>query len=272
MATYDIESLKQYVRMEDHKQYQKLAPGIVSLHISHNNLKQTWPEIRVDLHTTIGALKDRLYRHCGTAAGFQKLLLRDNGKTLCELLPDDRMLGYFGVQSGMEIHIVDNDSFSFSKNGGLENISLVEKFVMSDADYDKRPDSIRNYKKKMRETDPYFTLLPENRREPSVSKAPGVETLEPFNVGDRCEVAPGSRRGRIEWKGLCPVIGPGAWIGVKLDEPLGKCDGSVGFGKHEKRLFTCEQKYGAFVRPDKCTVGDFAEIDPLDELSSEDEI
>ena len=274
MAAFDLEALKQYVRMDDQNQYQQLAPGTVSLLITHQNLKQQWPEIRMDLRSTIGAIKDRLYRHCGTGAGFQRLLLKDNRKTLCELAPDDRMLGFFGVKSGMEIHILDTDAYSFSKNGALENINCVPKYVMSDSDYEKRPDSLRNYKKKMQETDPLFTFLSENRRQPKELNPPSIETLEPFRIGARCEIMPGSRRGKISWKGTCSIIGDGAWIGVSLDEPRGKGDGSVCSRDKEIHLFSCEPNHAAFVRPNNCIMGDFPEVNLLTDLdsSSEDEL
>ncbi len=51
---------------------------------------------------------------------------------------DTRMLGYYSVQSGNEIHIIDDNPFSLARGGGLEDVSLVEKYVMSDEDYAKR--------------------------------------------------------------------------------------------------------------------------------------
>jgi tubulin-folding cofactor B len=273
MAALDMNTLKQYIRLEDHNQFQQLAQGTVQLLITHSNLIQTWPEIRFDLHTTIGAVKDRLYRHGGTGAGFQRLLLKQDGVTLCELGPDDRMLGYFGVQSGMEIHIKDMDPYSFSKNGGLEDTSQVEKYMMSEEDYEARPGTLRAYKKMMLEKDPYFTFLPENRREPKNNTPPGLDDIAPFEIGARCEVQPGSRRGVVAWKGENALIGNGAWLGVRLDEPLGKSDGTVGKKEKQVRLFECAANHGVFVRPDKCIVGDFPELDPLAELEdSEDEI
>mmetsp|Transcript_14945 Transcript_14945/g.29063 ORF Transcript_14945/g.29063 Transcript_14945/m.29063 type:complete len:272 (-) Transcript_14945:269-1084(-) len=268
MAAMDMNTLNQYVRLEDAHFGQQIAEGTALVDVTHSNLEQRWPEIRVDLHTTVGALKDRLYRHGGTGAGFQKLVLKQDGAVLCELDDDSKMLGYYGVATGMNIHIVDTDPYSFSKDGGLENVDLVKKYVMSDEDYEKRDNSLRNYKKKMRETDPYFTFLPENRREPKNLNPPTAEDVKDFKIGDRCQVEPGARRGTIVWKGDGEgYVGNGYWIGVHLDEPLGKSNGTV----KGKKFFEVPEKHGAFIRPDKVEVGDFPERDIFAELSSDDE-
>ncbi len=49
---------------------------------------------------------------------------------LCEISDDDRPLGYYGVDNGMEIHVVDEDPYSLAKNGGLEDVSLVRGVTM----------------------------------------------------------------------------------------------------------------------------------------------
>jgi tubulin-folding cofactor B len=56
------------------------------------------------------------------------------------------------------------------------------------------------------------------------------------------------------------------WIGVTLDEPTGKNDGSVA----GKRYFECEQKCGVFVRPERCEVGDWKVLDEFAEGDEEE--
>ncbi len=85
-----------------------------------------------------------------------------------------------------------------------------------------------------------------------------------IKVGDRCQVA-GGRRGEVMFVGRVPELPLGFWVGVKYDEPVGKNDGTV----KGVRYFECLDKYGGFVRPDLCEVGDFPEEDPFADLDDE---
>ena len=85
-----------------------------------------------------------------------------------------------------------------------------------------------------------------------------------LTVGSRVRLLPESdaRRGTVSYTGLVPEIpGIGAWVGVTLDEPTGKNDGSV----KGKRYFECGSNYGVFVRPERCEAGDFPMLDMDDE-------
>lgn len=68
--------------------------------------------------------------------------------------------------------------------------------------------------------------------------------------------------------GRVPELAAGYWVGVALDEPTGKNDGSV----KGKRYFTCPAGHGSFVRPDKVATGNFPPIDDFSDLGSDDEI
>jgi tubulin-folding cofactor B len=122
--------------------------------------------------------------------------------------------------------------------------------------------------------------------DPSVNDDGEVVISEEYNesstmgiqIGQRCQVHPGSRRGVVSYVGLVPELpGGGYWVGVTFDEPVGKTDGSVpcSNGKKDKRYFTAMPQYGSFIRGKNVEVGDFPERDIMDELdddSDDDEL
>lgn len=96
----------------------------------------------------------------------------------------------------------------------------------------------------------------------------GEQEAAALELGARCAVEPGERRGAVRFVGRVAELAAGYWVGVELDEPAGKNDGSV----KGARYFECRPGYGVFVRPDKVAAGDFPPLDDFSDLGSGDEI
>ena len=252
-----------------------LPQGMVEVCVTHENLQQKMLALRFDLHMSIGDLKVRLHLHHGTPASSQRLVLRDGGVDLCCMDDDRRMLGFYSVQTGQTIHVFDTDPHSMSRGGGLENVDLVKKYRMTDDDYDKRKGTLREWIKDQKAKDPNWkppkpnmmTQLGGQRMNQTTSTendVPSLEDAEGINVGDRCEVAPGGRRGTIAYVGELDGA-KGIWIGISLDEPLGKHNGSL---KGKTYFQGCPDLHGTFARPKNVTVGHFPDLmdDDDDEL------
>lgn len=132
-------------------------------------------------------------------------------------------------------------------------------------EYETRNDSVLAWKKshKLGRFDPDAPSIEQQKINASYRE---VEERH-IKFGARCRLLPDSdhRRGSVRHIGDIPEIpGVGAWIGIELDEPTGKNDGSV----KGKRYFECKTNYGVFVRPERVEIGDFP---VLDELADEDE-
>ncbi|KAL1193955.1 Tubulin-folding cofactor B [Cardamine amara subsp. amara] len=231
------------------------ADDSVHLHITHSNLKSFSADVRFSPQMSVEAVKEKLWKKCGTSVNAMALeLYDDTGSKVAALSDDSRPLGFFSPFDGFRLHIIDLDPSSVTTGGWLEDTSLVEKYTISEDDYAKRTDSFRKFKEKR---------VSQN---PAASEAKTKENyMEDFcsdiKVGDRCQVEPGEKRGTVKYVGRAESLGPGYWVGIQYDEPLGKHDGMV----KGTRFFECPQLHGGIVRPDKVKVGDFPERDPFEE-------
>lgn len=138
---------------------------------------------------------------------------------------------------------------------------------MSTTDYESRTDSVLAWKKsqKLGRFDPNAPNIEQQKVETSYQEV----DRRGINAGARCRLLPEStdaRRGVVAFVGEVPEIPGvvGAWVGVELDEPTGKNDGSVGGRKY----FECKAKCGVFVRPERVEVGEFP---VLDEFADDDD-
>ncbi|KAJ4314381.1 hypothetical protein N0V94_006484 [Neodidymelliopsis sp. IMI 364377] len=133
---------------------------------------------------------------------------------------------------------------------------------MPAAEYETRTDSVLAWKKaqKLGRFDPN---APSIEQQKVLASEREIEERG-LTVGGRVRLLPDSdaRRGTVSYTGLVPEIpGIGAWVGVTLDEPTGKNDGTV----KGKRYFECGKNYGVFVRPERCEAGGFPVLDMDDE-------
>ena len=173
----------------------------------------------------------------------------------------------------------------------------VDKYEMPLEEYEARGDSVLAWKKKA-QLGRFDPSTPEVERK----KIEGMWSLlkeRGVSVGKRAQLGEDSaRRGVVRWVGEVPELPGGGgvkggpWVGVELDEPGGRNDGSVavpgggkenggegeeGKGKGEgegkggrKRYFSCGANRGVFVRPERVFVGE--EFGALDlGLEGEDE-
>jgi len=256
--------LKDWVTQDDMTRYDGQAEGHIRMDVTHSNLEQRWHDLSFWLDQTVGEVKAKLYKHGGTSTCAQDLYLRRGPDTIF-MWDDDKTLRYYGANNGMEIHVKDTDPHSLSANGGLENVDLVQKYMMKDEEYDKLKNSVRAQKR--REKQEAAAAAAEREASKENERPPTPSNIrETHAVGSRCEVQPGGRRGEVAFVGNVKHA-PGTWIGIKLDEPMGMNDGSV----KGDRYFECGEKYGCFARIENVNVGDFPERDPFADLDDDDE-
>lgn len=240
--------------------------GIITIQMTHSNMKKTsFAELRLQLNMTVDDLKSKLYTHCGTAPSSMQVLLRQGymGPVLRELNDNNATLTDYDIRVGHTLHVIDTDPNSLSAHGALENIDTVTRYVMSDEDYKKRPNTYLKFREQQRKSNPNWSAIKGN----TIPQIDIDEDNRPdIAVGNRVEVFPGGRRAEVMFVGKqLDGMPSGWWIGVRFDEPVGKNDGSV----NGKRYFEACKGFGGMVRPSKVKVGDFP---PLDDDNFDDEL
>ncbi|KAI8084426.1 CAP Gly-rich domain-containing protein [Gilbertella persicaria] len=213
-------------------------------------------ERRFDKGLTISQLKYKLEPITGIPYSTQKIDLYQGNHLLGTLDDETRMLGSYPAEDYMRLHVVDTNPHRVKNQ--YTDVSLVEKFELTDDQYEKRSDTVRAFKERNklgRFSDEAAA------KEEAIEKA-YEKAASGIKVGDRCEVLGDDesvrRLGTVRFVGETKFQ-PGLWVGIQYDEPLGKNDGSV----QGEKYFSCPPKYGGFVRPTKVNVGDFPEEELL---------
>ncbi|KAK2958655.1 putative Tubulin-folding cofactor B [Blattamonas nauphoetae] len=181
--------------------------------ITHSET-QIRTEKKFTLATPIHSIKSSLYSITGTPPGRMNLQLRDeDGDLLEDNLQDGKTLGDYDTYDYIRLHVVDTSpQTEFSD---LADTSKVKKFELDEEQYESRPDSFRKFKERNQ------GLF--QKKEPSKEAKSEEPDFPEDIVGKRCQI-PGDRRGTVRFVGKLPKKA-GIFVGVELDEPLGKNDG-----------------------------------------------
>lgn len=239
----DLAALQRYVTANDATQYSDLHADTVVLDISHSNLKQRHIEIRLDRHSTVSRLRDKIYQQTGTPPQYQHLqiLASSNAPPSFEIPPEqdnERMLGYYSLIHGMTIHCVDLDPHSGSRGGAYEDTSLVKRYVMSDEDYDKRKGTLRDWGKKQKEMDDSFTFKKHAKEHKEMGEAQrcaklGLELPKGFELDVDGKVVRVQVEGESKVEDVNEVYGPdsvtGIEVGMRCENFPGNRRGKVAF-------------------------------------------
>lgn len=143
--------------------------------------------------------------------------------------------------------------------------SGVDKYVMPEDEYEKKTDSVLAWKKaqKLGRFDPNAP----DHEQAKLAALDDEVRRRGIEVGRRCRVgSEDARRGVVRYVGEVKEIpaGRGTWVGVQLDEPVGKNDGSIAGTRYWGEA--SELKHGVFVRPERVEVGEFPPLDDLEDM------
>eukprot|EP00471_Norrisiella_sphaerica_P005187 CAMPEP_0184489362 /NCGR_PEP_ID=MMETSP0113_2-20130426/15166_1 /TAXON_ID=91329 /ORGANISM="Norrisiella sphaerica, Strain BC52" /LENGTH=204 /DNA_ID=CAMNT_0026872725 /DNA_START=185 /DNA_END=799 /DNA_ORIENTATION=+ len=201
----------------------------------------------------------------GTKPAYMKLELRDKDeKKICEI-DDKQKLSSLPLKGNTaHVHVVDMDPHKTMLE--FTDVSKVKKFNLSEEEYNKRNNTFRKWAQANLKG--HYALKERERhtKAEQEQKVMDEERKLAGNIkkGDRCQLGSKTefpKRGEVKYIG--EIKGKtGAFIGIQLDEPYGKNNGSV----DGVAYFTCPAKCGIFVRPSAVEVGDFPEEDLFDEL------
>ncbi|KAJ1338188.1 tubulin-specific chaperone B [Microdochium nivale] len=228
-------------------------------------------ERRITPSWSISQLRTKLEPVTGIPPSAQRMTYKAPGRDTVPVEAGDEdatLMASFALVPYAELHITDTRPASAKIN--FNDTSNVDKYVMPVDEYERKTDSVLAWKKNER-LGRFNPEAPALERAKLDANAAEIESRG-IAVGKRCRVGgDDARRGEIRYVGAVPEIPGvlGAWVGVHLDEPVGKNDGSVGgtryWGEGEQQL-----KHGVFVRPERVETGDFPVLDDLDDEDMEE--
>ncbi|KAH6621329.1 CAP Gly-rich domain-containing protein [Chaetomium sp. MPI-SDFR-AT-0129] len=222
-------------------------------------------ERRITPSWSIWQLKTKLEHITGIPPSSQKISLKTSSGEKIPIEATDEESVYlqqFPLAPYAELLVADTRPVSARPN--FAAATDVEKYVLPEEEYEKKSDSVLAWKKaeKLGRFDPNAPTHEQAKIDAIAEeiKSRGIA------AGKRCKIGEDDfRRGEIMYVGdVKEIPGTGAWVGVQLDEPVGKNDGSIGGTRYWGE--ESELKRGLFVRPERVEVGDFPALNDLEDL------
>ncbi|XP_058839404.1 tubulin-folding cofactor B [Topomyia yanbarensis] len=233
------------------------SSDIVKINISNSQNDAVSFERKYSKSLKISDFKVKLEPITGGSAATMKLELYRGDRLVSRMDDDSQMLGYYSIEDGMRVHVIDN--FAFVQ----ENVA---KFELSQEEYDKKQESLRNYLRQNKLGKYNEEEMRKLELERKKQEEEDARKLDQATIGARCRVTSKgqpTRLGTVMYKGELEGKA-GMFIGVKFDEPLGANDGTC----NGKRYFECPPKYGSFVTAKAVEIGDF----PVEDFGLDDEL
>lgn len=147
-----------------------------------------------------------------------QLELYSGSKLVAKIDDNNALLGSYPIEDGMRLHVIDT-VVSLSEN--------VEKFELTDNQYENRDDSVRSFLKRNKLGKYNEAEMKEIEKKRLEAEQRELERCEGIKIGDRCKVTTSgqpTRIGCVMYKGELEGK-KGNFVGVKFDEPLGVNDG-----------------------------------------------
>jgi tubulin-folding cofactor B len=249
----------------------------------------TRSERRFSPSLSISALKDKLELITGVPPACQTLVLLTSSGSKIPLSSDATFFseGSTSWTSAVaapadlyhaELQVLDSRPASVATE--LADVSKVDKYVMPASQYAGLADSVLAYKRsnQLGRFDPGYEAQRAAHADRLAAHAATV-TERGIALKRRCRVDGSNlKRGAVAFVGEVEDIvalsgedkGAGVWVGVRLDEPVGKNDGRV--RPDGIRYFDAEgDKHGMFVRPERVEVGAFEALGVGEGLEDDDD-
>ena len=154
----------------------------IRMNATHDGTMMRLAECRFDSRQTIKLVKEVLSYKFGSNEDFMTLELRDHAEQPVRTMNDDtKTLADYQCQDNYTIHVHYSGPNTL---GEYEDVSRVEKYTISEEDYDKRDDTFRKFKQEMQKHNPNFMKANGDSAYEDFQK----EAAESIAVGSRCEV------------------------------------------------------------------------------------